>query len=334
MGRRKLLSVFLTLLAFTISAEEVSLKEILRPVDVIENQLIGYGIVVGLAGTGDRSTVASQSVVNMLRKLGITVDTSMLQAKNCAAVVVTATLPPFAKRGDKIDVEVSSIADAKSLQGGYLLMTPLLGADGKVYAVAQGPVSIGGFNAGLAGGGQKNHETSARVPQGAIVQKEVPVKLANKDSITFSVEDKDFETVQKICDKINAKFGLDIAHPLDAGSIKVKIPDFYLDNPVAFVASLLSETVDISPIPTVVINEKTATVVMGGDVKILPAVVTHNQITVRIGNKTNSAFEMKSTTVSDLVKLLNNLNLKARDIIAILQALKAAGVLKAKLKTI
>ncbi len=333
---KKIILIIIALITFNGLAINVKLGEVLRPVDVIDNPLIGYGIVIGLNGTGDRSKLAVESIVNMLKKMGIRVDPTLIKTKNCAAVVVTATLPAFAAKGDRIDVSVSSLADAKDLSGGVLIQTPLTGPDGKIYAVAQGPVSIGGFNAGMGGGnkgGQKNHPTSARIPSGAIVQREVPVKLTNFDgSIICSLKYKDFEFTNKVCDKINATYGPNTAVALEAGKIKLNVPLAFAGNPISFLGGLQNLEVDYKMLPTIVINEKTATVVMGGDIKIEPTVISHNAITVQINGKKQRSFKVKAATIDELVNLLNMLNLQARDIIAIIQALANSGAINAQIK--
>ncbi len=332
------------------------------------NQLVGYGLVVGLQGTGDgtNSKFTLYTVANMLRKMGVTLsdtDIAALQPKNVAAVMVSATLPPFAQNGQKIDVTVSSIGDAKSLQGGTLLQTPLKAANGKVYAVAQGAVSIGGYNVGgSSGSSQKNHATAGRVPSGAIVERAVPSSMVSGDgTIDILMDRPDFTTSNNVASAINSNFGTIIAKAKSPESVIVKIPDTYRDNPVAFISRI--ENIDVTKHMSakVVIDEKTGTIVIGGDVRILPVAVSQGSLTVTITNQTEVSqpqpfakgktakiskksvkvteqkghfFRLGQSTVADLVKALNAMGATPRDMIAIFQAISAAGALEAKLEII
>jgi len=332
------------------------------------NQLVGYGLVVGLQGTGDgtNSKFTLYTVANMLRKMGVTLsdtDIAALQPKNVAAVMVSATLPPFAQNGQKIDVTVSSIGDAKSLQGGTLLQTPLKAANGKIYAVAQGAVSIGGYNVGgSSGSSQKNHATAGRVPSGAIVERAVPSSMVSGDGTIDILMDKpDFTTSNNVASAINSNFGTIIAKAKSPESVIVKIPDTYRDNPVAFISRI--ENIDVTKHMSakVVIDEKTGTIVIGGDVRILPVAVSQGSLTVTITNQTEVSqpqpfakgktvkiskksvkvteqkghfFRLGQSTVADLVKALNAMGATPRDMIAIFQAISAAGALEAKLEII
>ena len=323
------------------------------------NQLIGYGLVVGLNGTGDdgkKTIFTFQAVLNMLKNFGINVRKEDIDADNIAAVMVTATLPPFAKPGMKIDVVVSSLGDADSLQGGTLLMTPLKGPDGKIYAVAQGPVSVGGFIAGGAGGARgKNFPTVGRVPEGAIVERAVPFDISKKKKLILTLRDPDFTTCQKIVDTINFTLGKNLASPIDGASLEVKVPDN--ENIVRFISKI--EDIDITPDTKarIVINERTGTVVIGENVKLSTVAVAHGNLSIIIKenpqvsqpqplgagttivtSKTNIKVKEEkaqlmliknSPTIRDLVRGLNRIGVTPRDLISILQAIKEAGALQA-----
>jgi len=275
---------------FLTNSFAVRIKDIASIQGVRPNQLIGYGLVTGLNGTGDKTDqikFIAQSVANMLRNMGINVpfkDVSKIRLKNVAAVMVTANVPPFAKIGTTIDVLVSSIGDAKSLQGGTLALTPLKGADGKVYALAQGPISIGGFGAtGAAGGSiQKNHITVGRIVNGAIIERQIPFDIARKQQLNITLDICDFTTILRICDTINHRFGEYIARPVDGRTIDLHIPDAYKSNTVKFIALVENISVEPDTIAKVIINERTGTVVIGEDVKISTVAVTHGNLTIEI----------------------------------------------------
>lgn len=293
-GKRHLYVIFIFYSLFSIllstNSFAVRIKDIASIQGVRPNQLIGYGLVTGLNGTGDKTDqikFIAQSVANMLRNMGINVpfkDVSKIRLKNVAAVMVTANIPPFAKIGTTIDVLVSSIGDAKSLQGGTLALTPLKGADGKVYALAQGPISIGGFGAtGAAGGGiQKNHLTVGRIVNGAIIERQIPFDIARKQQLNITLDICDFTTILRICDTINHRFGEYIARPVDGRTIDLHIPDSYKNNPVKFIALVENISVEPDTIAKVIINERTGTVVIGEDVKISTVAVTHGNLTIEI----------------------------------------------------
>jgi flagellar P-ring protein precursor FlgI len=343
-------------------AESARLKDIAFFEGVRSNQLIGYGIVVGLEGTGDKSgaVYTNQSVANMLNKIGMKIDPGSLSIKNTAAVIVTAELPPFSKKGSRIDVLVSSIGDAKSLQGGTLLVTPLKSHDGKVYAVAQGPVSMGGFVAGIGGTTiSKNHQTVAKVPGGAFIEKEVPFSLAGKRSLSLIFRHPDFTTAKSAADEINMILGGTMAVALDGGSVAIRIPAEYKNDIVTFIAKVEKLTINEDTISRVVVNERTGTVVMGKNVTISTVAVSHGDITIQINTDTDvsqpGAFSRGQTvvtesqdiqvfekpaslmlikqtiTLGEVVSALNEVGVTPRDLVAILQALKAAGALQAEL---
>jgi flagellar P-ring protein precursor FlgI len=347
----------------------VRIKDITRIKGVRDNQLIGYGLVVGLNGTGDSksSQFTVQSVANMLSSFGIIVNPGDLGTDNVAAVMVTATLPPFVHEGSEIDVTLSSIGDADNLQGGTLLMTPLHGPGGnEVYAVAQGPVSIGGFNEG-GGGNQvkQNHTTVGRVPNGALIEKEVPMSFTNNKHITLVLANPNFATAQRISDVINGTFGYTpqggyYAQAIDAGQVEVKVPNYYENKVVNFISRLEQLEVRPDTEAKVVINERTGTIVMGHNVRLSKVSVAHGNLTVTIATQenvvqpdpfTDGQTEVteetdinvaeedsrlmvlpKGSSISDVVKGLNAVGASPRDIIAILQAIKQAGALHAELE--
>ena len=284
-----LLAVAFSILFFA-EASAVRIKDLASIKGIRHNQLIGYGLVVGLNGTGDRSgTVFTvQSLVNMIERMGIHVDKNDVSVKNVAAVMVTANIPPFAKTGNKIDVVVSSIGDAKSLQGGTLLLTPLRGVDRKVYALVQGPISVGGFSAGGAAGGgvTKNHPTVGRIPMGATIEREIPVSVQGKQELIITLNNPDFTTAIRACNAINDEFGQVLATTIDSGTVKLRIPENFRDHVVQMVASV--EHLDVTPdtVARVVLNEKTGTVVIGENVSISTVAVAHGNLSIQIKERT------------------------------------------------
>ena len=354
----------------------VRVKDITRVKGVRSNQLIGYGIVVGLAGTGDGAgnEFTIRSVSNMLQKFGVDVEPQNMSLDNVAAVMVTAKLPPFAQSGDKIDVTLSSLGNADTLQGGTLLMTPLEGPSGdQVYAVAQGPVSIGGFNAGQGGNEvRQNHPTVGRIPNGALIEKTVPNQFSNHNRVSLVLNEPNFTTAENIAKVINGHFGYSpegdkYARALDAGQVEVKVPDHYEKRKVEFVSRLGKLSVRPDTDAKVVINERTGTIVMGHNVRLSKVSVSHGNLTVTISteneavqpnqqnqdqNQQNNqqpqqvqntdvnvneeenrlAVLPKGSNISDVVKALNKVGAKPRDIISILQAIKQSGALHADLE--
>jgi flagellar P-ring protein precursor FlgI len=329
------------------------------------NQLIGYGLVVGLAGTGDGTNVSftPETVISLLQKFHITVPPNGLQLKNVAAVMVTATLPPFVHSGNTIDVTVSSLGDAKSLQGGTLLQTPLQAADGLVCAAAQGPISVGGFLAGGGSGGSvsQNQVTAGMIPGGAIVEQDVPTTLtgASNNSLEITLDNPDYTTAERVARAIRAQLpeGATFVTPVDAGTVEVGFaPETDI---VGMIATLNSISVDPDEPAKIVINERTGTVVMGGDVAVTACAVAHGNLTVSIANapiiSQPGALSSGSTvvaphkdikvsegdaslipipaspTIDKVVRSLNALGVTPRDLIAILQAMQEAGALHAQI---
>lgn len=346
-------------------ADAARLKDLAEINGVRKNQLVGYGLVVGLDGSGDgkKATFTVQSMTSMLEKMGVTIDQEDIRVKNVAAVMVTATLPPFAKRGNRIDVLVSSIGDAKNLQGGTLMMTPIKGIDGKVYAVAQGPVNTGGFGAGgEASTVVKNFPTVGRVLSGAIIEREVANDFSQRGSLLFSLHNPDFMTAARVVETINARFAAPIAHAKDPGTIEVTVPDAYMGNTVPLLASLSTLEVDPDNDAKVVINERTGTVVMGEQVRISTIAIAHGNLSIIINENVNVSQPLpfsdgqtvaapgtqinvqeegnqlvvvpQGVSIGEVVNALNALGVTPRDLIAIFQAIKAAGALQADLEVI
>lgn len=346
---------------------ESRLKELVSIDGVRDNQLVGYGLVVGLNGAGDskQTLFSAQSLSNMLARMGVVFDPTQITIKNTAAVIVTATLPPFVQPGARIDVTVSSIGDAKTLQGGLLVLTSLKGADAQVYAVAQGNVVTGGFVASAGAGNSQtlNHPTAGRIPEGAIVERPAPLPDLTK-KIRLELHAMDFTTASRIESAVNKTFGGDkpLAHADNARTVTVSVPAARAGDPADFIAQL--ETITIEPdIPSrVVVNERTGTIVMGKQVRVSPVAIMHGNLSVEVQTQylvsqpngfsqgttqvvpqeTVGAQQEKSrnvvlkdgATVEDLVRGLNAIGSTPRDIIAILQALRAAGALEAEIEVI
>ena len=353
------------------------LKDIVSIKGVRENQLIGYGLVVGLQGTGDSSKeFTGLSMSQMLKQMGVTVTQAQIESKNVAAVVVTAKLPPFARVGQEIDVSVASIGDAKSLQGGTLLMTPLRGGDKAVYAVAQGPMLVGGF-AGSGGGASssKNHPTAGIIANGALVEKEVKLDFSNRNAFRLALHNPDFTTAARVAKTINRELGGIFARSRDSSTIDVMVP-YDFDGGVVEVLALIERLpIESDNAAKVVINERTGTVVMGDSVRINTVAIAHGNLTLEIQTKETTTTTpdntttitkpngdqitggeitetVKETTVQfgesgdklitvatgatlgDVVKGLNALGVSPRDLISILQALKAQGALQAELEVL
>ncbi|MBI5634152.1 MAG: flagellar basal body P-ring protein FlgI [Nitrospirae bacterium] len=366
----KISGVFLLLLLITHHSSLVTVSHAERIKDIASfegvrtNQIIGYGLVVGLDGTGDKGNATLQSVANMLKGSGISVKINDIKSKNVAAVMVTATLPPFPKPGVRIDALVSTIGDAKSLQGGTLLLTPLKGPDGNVYALAQGPVSIGGFIGGGAGTTvQKNHLTAGKVPEGVIVERDPSFSLGNGKEIKIFLSKPDFATALEVVNRINENLTGEFATTIDSSAVRLRIPDEYKAKVVELISRIEALAVSVDVPAKVVINERTGTVVIGDKVKIAPVAIAHGALTIEI--KTDfrvsqppslapesastvvvpqtsvavkeqkaSLMEVTGVTLGEVVKGLNALGVTPRDLISILQALKAAGALRAELEII
>lgn len=348
------------------SAHAIRIKDLASFEGVRDNQLMGYGLVVGLNGSGDsdQTRIQTQSVVNMLERMGITTSINDIKVKNVAAVMVTATLPPFSKQGNRLDVLVSSIGDAKSIAGGTLIMAPLKGADNQVYAVAQGSVLTNSFAfAGQGASAQKNHPTAGRIPNGALVERELPNFLAGKSVLNLNLNVADFTTASRVVSAINDKFKAPVAASSDPGSVTLTIPEAYANRAVDFVAAL--ERLEVKPDvqAKVVLNERTGTIVMGESVRISTVAITHGSLSLVIKetpqvsqpaplSKTGETKVVPRTdlkveeenrrlmvmpegaSIGDVVRALNLLGVTPRDLISILQAIKSAGALQAELSII
>ena len=358
--------VVVTLLTILFASAQPARAERLRDLTDVsgarENQLLGYGIVTGLAGTGDDVSVpfTAQSVLSLLRRLGVQVDSSQLRLRNVAAVVVTATIPAFAKQGSKIDVAVSSLGNARSLSGGVLVQTVLKGPDLHAYAVAQGSLLVGGFEAhGASGSSVKSGSTTtARIPEGALIEREIPTTLVSNGAIRLELRTPGFTVAARVAEAINKKFA-GTASADDGGAVTVKVPPTYATHLVDYVAAL--EDIEVIPVrrARVVINERTGTIVAGGDVRLSPVAVVHGSLTIVVketplasqplapfgqgstvvlpnseiqageGNK-SIAYVPAAPTLADVAGALGTLGLSPRELTSVLQALRAAGALEAE----
>ena len=385
--RFSLVIIFIVTIFFSSTVMGARIKDITSIKGIRTNQLFGYGLVIGLNGSGDKggTNFTIQGLVNMLEKMGVHVNAQDVKVSNVAAVMVSATLTPFARIGKKIDIILSSIGDAKSLLGGTLLLTPLKGVDDKIYALAQGPLSIGGFSAGGAAGGgvTKNHPTVGRISGGATVEREIPLSLKNKRELIIMLNNPDFITAARAANAINSRFGQDFAKPIDSGTLKITIPQSFQDKVVTLIAKL--EDIDVIPdsVAKVIVNEKTGTVVIGENVRILTVAVAHGNLSIQIKEKKEVSQPLpfapsppgkgstptqvgggvvvapggstvvtpesevtveeeskrlllvpEGNTIGELVRALNAIGVTPRDLITILQAMKAAGSLQAELEII
>ncbi|EDP6893806.1 flagellar basal body P-ring protein FlgI [Campylobacter sp. LMG 17559] len=341
-------------LVLSLSIFAATIKELTNVVGVRDNQLIGYGLVVGLNGSGDgtSSEFTLQSISNMLQGMNVKVSPGDIKSKNTAAVMVTAKLPAFARSGDKLDVSVASLGDAKSLQGGTLLMTALKGVDGEIYAVAQGSLAIGGLSPrpGAAG----THSTSANVINGAVVEREIPQNFSQSEDLILSLKEADFKTANNIERVLNTIFDTDIAKALDSRTIKLTKPEEF--SHVEFMARVLEQDIAYTPESKVIIDERTGTIVAGVNIEVEPILITHKDITIKIDPNNTVALgqneiDMKDggildpvsntlkitnnkTTVANIARMLNKLGAAPNDIIAIMQNLKRAGAISAELEVI
>jgi flagellar P-ring protein precursor FlgI len=366
------LSFFITVmfLSFINQLMADRLKDMVSFAGIRSNQLMGYGIVVGLDGTGDSTLALTlQSMQSTMSQFGMTVGTGDLSAKNSAAVMITANLDPFAKVGQQIGITVSSMGKAKSLRGGTLLMAPLKGADGQTYAIAQGNLAVGGFGVEGADGSSMsvNIPTVGTIPNGATIEKMVQTPFITSKNFVMNLHHSDFTTANRITEEINKVFGPDVAKSLDKTSISVRAPSDPAQK-VSFMSLLENLEVDpAAPVAKVVINARTGTIVIGGDVRVTPAAVSHGSLTVKVNEDTNttpgqtlyddegnittttdattdadskieagadkaSAFVFDTgTSLSDIVDAINAIGTTSADLVAILEALRAAGALRAQM---
>jgi flagellar P-ring protein precursor FlgI len=366
---KPLTRAFLVLLLLHAPAAPVRaarLKDLVAIEGVRDNQLLGYGLVVGLAGTGDRqqSLFSAQSLTNLLQRMGVSVAPTALRVANTAAVLVTATLPAFAQPGMHLDITAAAIGDARNLQGGILVLTSLRGADGQVYAVAQGPIVTGGFSSGRGGTSQTvNHPTVGRGPGGASVERGAP-SVEPKGTIRLQVRQSDFTTTARIVEALNKKFtdGKPTAHADNAGLVSVTVPGEYNARVTEFISELENLVVEPDRPARVVINERTGTIVLGKDVRVSPVAILHGNLSVEIQTvmqvsqpnpmaagttevvpqttiaakeeKARNVVLKQGATVEELVRALASIGSTPRDVIAILQNLRAAGALEAEIEVI
>jgi flagellar P-ring protein precursor FlgI len=352
-------------LAVTVG-QTVLVRDITTIAGVRDNPLVGYSIVVGLNGTGDRQQTlfTTQTLANVMQRMGVQIPASAVIVKNVAAVFVTASLPPFARPGMALDVTVSSIGDAKSLEGGILLLAPLRGPDGQVYAAAQGPLTLGGFSAGGAGNGkQVNHPTVGRIPNGGIVERDTAIDLSRLSTVSLVLRNADFTSAREISNVINSQFGKPISTVVDSRQINVNIGSSGTSSVPELISQIQSLSISVHPPAKVVVNERTGTIVMGGDVKLSAVSVLHGSLSVEVATtftasqpapfskngetvivperevqaKETSAKSIRleeGASVEDLINGLQTMGATARDIVAILQAIKEAGGLQAELEVL
>lgn len=357
------LIVFCLLLVSAGGASGARIKDLAEIKGVRDNQLIGYGLVVGLNDTGDspNNGITMLTVANMMENMGMTLNRDAVDVDNVAAVMVTADLPPFAGQGTEVDVVVSSIGDADSLSGGQLLRTPLVGPDNEVYAVAQGPVIIGGFAAGGAAASvEEGHPTVGRVPGGAMVEREVGFALPGDGTFEFFLRKGDFTTMSRMVDVVNEAFGEDIARARDSASMEVNVPDRFRSNPVQFLSGVENLRVQPDSKARIVVNERTGTIVMGENVRISTVAVAHGSIRLTIRESAlvsqpmpwslrgetvvvpeteieieeedaNFVVMHEGVSIGDVAAALNAIGVTPNDVISIFEAIKAAGAMRAEL---
>jgi flagellar P-ring protein precursor FlgI len=354
--------------AFSVAEEsrQVRIRDIATIEGIRDNPLIGYGVVVGLKRTGDsqQTLFTTQTLANVLQRLGVQIPAASIQVRNVAAVMVTASLPPFARPGTGVDVTVSSVGDAKSLEGGVLLLTSLHAADGQVYAEAQGPLTLGGYTVGGGGNSKEvNHVTVGRVPSGGIVERDTAIDLTRMKTVSLSLREQDFTVTRDIAAVINRELGKKAASAVDSRRIDIDMSIVGDSAVPALIAKVQNLSVPIHPPAKVVMNERTGTIVMGGDVTLSPVSVLHGDLTVEVTttfavsqpspfSKTGTTEVVPETTikskdaparsiqlkegasVEELISGLHTMGATARDIVAILQAIKAAGGLQAELEVL
>ena len=348
------MKTFILFLLITTTIYATKINDVANIVGVRDNQIIGYSLVVGLKKTGDGTTskFTLQSIANMLKSMNIDMNSIDIKSKNVAAVVVTANLKPFSRQGDKFDITVSSIGDAKSLEGGTLLMTPLKGVDGKIYALAQGPVSIGGKN--TRGAGSESHPTVGLVYEGGLVEREINIDLYHQEYVTLSLKESNFKNSVAIQKAVNDTYNTQIAVAMDPRTIKLKRPQN--KSMIEFLAEVQDIDMDYKPKNKIIINERTGTIIAGVGIEVKPIIMTHGDITIKIkeqatpsrpagamvvdeslviGLNENELYTKEgTTTVANLVRSLQKLGATPKDIISILETMKSAGSISAELKVI
>lgn len=339
------------------------LRDVCDVLGARDNQLVGYGVVTGLTGTGDdiSAPFAAQSLRALLRRLGVQIDNRQLRLRNVAAVVVTATIPPFSRNGNRLDVTVSALGNGRSLRGGVLIQTPLHGADRKTYAVAQGPLVLGGYSASGATGTSitENTTNTGRIPGGALVEREIPTQFVDAGKLTLTLRSPDFGTASRVAESVNKSLGEGTAEAVDGGSVLVKIPEKHKGKPVPLIAEIGNLEIDPSINARVVINERTGTVVAGGEVKLSPVAIAQGGITITVQeqqavvqpnafgqgqtqrlNQTEVNAQEKvppamsyvagATSLAELAQALSTFGVSPREMASILQALRATGALRAE----
>ncbi len=345
------------------AVRQARIKDIASIEGIRDNQLVGYGIVVGLQGTGDsqQTTFPTQTLAATLLRMGVSVPAASIRVQNLAAVFVSATLPPFARPGTKLDITASSAGDARSLEGGLLLMTPLYGADGTIYAQAQGPLVVGGYSVNVNGNvKQLNHPNTARIPYGAIVERGVPLDLEGRHQFSLLLNDADFRSAEAMAQAINGVLGRPAAHVLDSRRVDLSVANN--EEIPELLARVESIEVPVFPRAKVIVNERTGTVVIGGTVVLQPVSILHGGLAVNVVSdflvsqpnefssgttqvlqqtrvsaldKPVNRIELKQgATVDDLVRSLQTIGASARDVISILQAMKSAGALEAEIEVL
>jgi len=348
------MKTFILFLLISTTIYATKINDVANIVGVRDNQIIGYSLVVGLKKTGDGTTskFTLQSIANMLKSMNIDMNSIDIKSKNVAAVVVTANLKPFSRQGDKFDITVSSIGDAKSLEGGTLLMTPLKGVDGKIYALAQGPVSIGGKNE--RGAGSESHPTVGLVYEGGLVEREINIDLYHQQYATLSLKESNFKNSVAIQKAINEVYSTQVAVAMDPRTIKLKKPEN--KSMIEFLAEVQDIDMDYTPKNKIIINERTGTIIAGVGIEVKPIIMTHGDITIKIneqatvsqpdgamvvddslviGLNENELYTKEgTTTVANLVRSLQKLGATPKDIISILETMKSAGSISAELKVI
>jgi flagellar P-ring protein precursor FlgI len=349
------------------SAQGVLLKDIANVQGVTANQLIGYGVVVGLNQTGDSTSVlfTSKTIQNILQTFGLSTNSTDVRTRDVAAVIVTAKLPPFAHSGDNADVLVSALGDSTTLQGGTLLLTELRGPNNLVYATAQGPISVGGFSADTGTGNSiaKNFVTAGRVPGGAVIARDMVTNLQQDPSgFSYVLSTPDYKTAAHTVAALNHRFGSGTAHALDAATVRVNLPGKYTNDPVSFLADAGDLSIDADQLAKVVINERTGTIVMGGDIRLAPVAIAHGNLSITIGTtnqavpagpftnaptvtQTNTTVKTSESgqkliyinggsSLTQVVRALNTIGVSPRDLIAIVQSLRESGSLQADIDII
>ena len=347
-------------------ARQVLLRDITDVEGVRDNQLVGYGLVVGLRGTGDRQQTffTVQTLANAMKRMGVQISPGQVVVKNIAAVFVTAALPPFSRPGMKVDITVSSVGDAKSLEGGVLLMTSMRGPDGQVYAEAQGPLALGGYTEGAAGNVRAvNHPNVGRIPEGAIVEREAAIDLSRFHTVSFMLRNSDFTAARDIADVINKEFAKPVAVALDSRTVSVDVQEAAAASVPILISRVQALSIHFQAPAKVIVNERTGTIVMGGSVTLSPVSVMHGSLSIQVEttysvsqplpfSNTGTTTPVANTTVAvkdlpaqsirledganvdDLIRGLHAIGATSHDIVAILQAIKSAGGLQADLEII